>query len=164
MALGPIGRAWQPRVRLAGTYDQNWIDNVFPFLPADFDELYYQAAPLEQQMDYPRGGEEVVLRNLTPEGYASFTLPRLNMPVVFYPRYGENIEKAAVIDTIVIEPDLDRLTITWRTSLPLRKNLFEIQQVLVGEMSRGWHRARELGKTYFPSLGALAEAQIRGVQ
>jgi hypothetical protein len=155
MAFGPIGRAWQPRVKLAGTYDQNWIDNIFPFLPPDFDELYYQSAPADQQMDYPRGGEEVVLRNLTPEGYTTFRLPEVNMPVVFYPKHGENTETNAVVDTIVIEPDLNRFTMTWRSSLPLRKNMFEIGQVLVGEMPRGWYRARELGKTYYPSLDIL---------
>ena len=37
MAFGPIGRGWPSRIRYAGTYDQNWIDNVFPFLPDDFD-------------------------------------------------------------------------------------------------------------------------------
>jgi hypothetical protein len=159
MAFGPIGRAWQPRVKLAGTYDQNWIDNIFPFLPPDFDEQYYQAAPLDQQMDYPLGGEEVVLRNLTPEGYVSFRLPALNIPVVFYPRHGENIETNAVVDTIVIEPDLHRFTMTWRSHIPLRKNMFEVEQILVGEMPKGWYRARELGKTYYPSLGALVAAK-----
>ena len=37
MAFGPIGRGWPSRIGHAGTYDQNWIDNVFPFLPDDFD-------------------------------------------------------------------------------------------------------------------------------
>jgi hypothetical protein len=155
MAFGPIGRAWVPRVKLAGTYDQNWLDNIFPFLPPDFDDRYYQSAPADQQMDYPQGGEEVVLTNLTPEGYTSFRLPRVNVPVVFYLKHGENKESRAVVDTIVIEPDLHRFTMTWRSSLPLRRNMFEVQQVLVGEMSRSWHRARELGKTYYPSLSAL---------
>jgi len=159
MAFGPIGRVWSPRVKLGGTYDQNWIDNIFPFLPPDFDELYYQAAPPDQQMDYPVGGEEVVLRNLTPEGYTKFRLPVLNMPVVFYPRHGENYERNAVVDTIVIEPDLNRFTMTWRSHIPLRKNIFEIEQILVGEMPKGWYRARELGKTYYPSLGALVAAK-----
>jgi len=45
---------------------------------------------------------------------------------------------------------------TWRACLPLKKNMFEIPQVLVGKMSRGWWRARELGKTYYPSLAQLA--------
>lgn len=155
MAFGPIGRAWTPRVRFAGTYDQNWIDNIFPFLPPDFDEQYYQSAPADQQMDNPQGGEEIILKNLTPEGYTSFRLPPLNMPVVFYPRHAENKETNAVVDTIVIEPDLHRFTLTWRSHVPLQKNIFEIEQILVGEMPRGWYRARELGKTYYPSLAAL---------
>ena len=25
MAFGPIGRAWQPRLKYAGTYDQKWL-------------------------------------------------------------------------------------------------------------------------------------------
>ena len=155
MSFGSIGRAWTPRVQLAGTYDQHWIDNIFPFLPPDFNELYYQSAPEDQQMEYPRGGEEVVLRNLTPDGYRLFRLPPLNMPVVFYPKHGENKETNAVVDTIVIEPDMHRFTLTWRSQIPLRKNMFEIEQILVGEMPKGWYRARELGKTYYPSLGAL---------
>jgi hypothetical protein len=161
MAFGPIGRAWQPRVKLAGTYDQNWIDNIFPFLPPDFDDSYYQSAPADQQMDYLQGGEEVVLTNLTPEGHTSFPLPRLNVPVVFYLKHEENKETQAVVDTIVIEPDLQRFTMTWRSSLLLRRNMFEVEQVLVGEMPKGWYRARELGKTYYPSLGALvAERRV----
>lgn len=155
MSFGAIGRAWTPRVKLAGTYDQNWIDNIFPFLPPDFDERYYQSAPEDQQMNYPRGGEEVILRNLTPAGSTCFRLPPLNLPVVFYARHGENKETNAVVDTIVIEPDLHRFMLTWRSHVPLRKNMFEIQQILVGEMPRGWYRARELGKTYHPSLAAL---------
>ncbi|MGZ8943384.1 MAG: DUF2169 domain-containing protein, partial [Methylobacter sp.] len=47
---------------------------------------------------------------------------------------------------------------TWRASVPLKKNIFEIPQALAGKMSRGWWRARELGKTYYPSLAHLAKA------
>jgi hypothetical protein len=155
MAFGSIGRAWQPRPRLAGTYDQNWLDNIFPFLPPDFDNRYYQAAPPDQQMDYPRGGEQIVLENLTPSGHVAFQLPTINVPVVYYRREGDPQETRAVIDTIVLEPDLDRFTMTWRSSLPLRRNIFEVEQILAGEMPRSWHRARELGKTYYPSLSAL---------
>ena len=85
------------------------------------------------------------------------------MPVVFYPKHGENIETNAVIDTIVIEPDLHRFAMTWRSHIPLRKNMFEVEQILVGEMPKGWYRARELGKTYYPSLGALVAAK-KGAQ
>jgi hypothetical protein len=127
-------------------------------LPADFDEAYYQAAPLDQQMPYPQGGEDVVLVNLSPEGRLAFRLPTVEVPVVFFRKKGERHETRAVIDTIVIEPDQGIFTMTWRASVPLKKNIFEIPQVLAGKMSRGWWRARELGKTYYPSLAQLAEA------
>ena len=159
MSFGSIARAWQPRVNLAGTFDQNWLDNILPFLPPDFDNRYYQAAPADQQMDYPRGGEEVIFENLTPSGYLAFQLPTLNVPVVFYRRHREPVEIQAVVDTIALEPDLERFSMTCRASLPLRRNIFEVEQILAGEMPRSWHRARELGKTYYPSLGALVASK-----
>src|SRR3954466_2803090 len=45
MSLGAVGRGWEPRFKYAGTYDTAWVDHHFPFLPPDFDEQYYQAAP-----------------------------------------------------------------------------------------------------------------------
>ena len=42
--------------------------------------------------------------------------------------------------------------------------MFEIPQVLVGKMSCGWWRARELGKTYYPSLAHLAKANKSEVE
>ena len=159
MSFGPVGRGWEPRYKLAGTYDDAWLDEVFPFLPADFDEAYYQAAPADQQIPYPRGGEDVALLNLTPEGRTAFKLPRVEVPVVFFRRAGGREETDAVLDTVLIEPEARRLQLTWRASLPLRRDLFEVAQVLTGRMSRAWWRARELGKTYYPSLGALARSK-----
>jgi len=155
MAFGPSGRAWQPRALLAGTYDKDWLDKVFPFLPSDFDARYYQAAPADQQMDYPQGGEEVVLVNLTSQGRTVFKLPKLIIPVVFFLKKGKKQETMAVIDTVVIEPDLGRFMLTWRSYLSLRRNIFEVAQVVAGQMPRGWYRARELGKTYYRSLREL---------
>jgi hypothetical protein len=157
MALGPVGRAWQPRSTYAGTYDQNWLDNVFPFLPADFDERYYQAAPPDQQVDYLSGGEEVALINLTPEGVCAFSVPKLEVPVTFFFHDYEQREMNAFADTLVIEPNLDRFFMLWRASLRLQRNIFEVVQVVVGRLAGGWYRARELGKTYYPSLKALTD-------
>lgn len=159
MAFGPVGRGWQPRLGFAGTYDQNWLDTVFPFLPADFRDDYYQAAPADQQIPYPQGGEDVVLVNLTPEGRAGFRLPVVDLPVVFVPAKGEREERQAVIDAVVIEPDRRRLILVWRASRPLRRNIFEMAQVVVGRMPRAWWRARDLGKTYYRSLGEMARAK-----
>ncbi len=161
MSFGPVGRGWEPRYKLAGTYDEAWLEETFPFLPADFDEAYYQAAPADQQIPYPEGGEQVALLNLTPEGKTAFALPRVEVPVVFFRKGGGQEETAAVLDTVLIEPEARRLLLTWRASLPLKRDIFEITQVLAGRMSRAWWRARALGKTYYPSLGAMARAQAR---
>jgi hypothetical protein len=152
MALGAIARSWPPRLKFAGTYDDAWLEKVFPFLPADFDDAYYQSAPLDQQIDYLRGGEEVVLRSLTPDGHKRFRIPQIVVPIVFFLKNGKTHRTNGVADTLVIEPDMGRLMITWRANLPLTKNIFELTRVLTGEMSPGWWRARELGKTYYRSL------------
>jgi len=159
MSFGSIGRNFASRVPYAGTYDQNWIDNTFPFLPPDFKEAYFQAAPTDQQIDYPRGGEQVVLTNLTPQGHTSFNLPKEEMPVVFYVRDGDKHETQAVIDTLLIEPDHQRFSFTWRASMPLKKDIFEVAQIVAGRMPRAWYRAKETGKTYYPSLAALVSAR-----
>jgi hypothetical protein len=156
MSFGPIGRGWSSRLPYAGTYDQNWIDNTFPFLPADFREEYYQAAPHDQQIDYPSGGEEVTLLNLTPTGRVTFRLPAIDMPVSFFQKDGGHDDTRASLDTLVFQPDKGILTMTWRATVPLKKNIFEIPEVVVGAKPRGWWRARELDKTYYPSLADLA--------
>ena len=157
MSFGPVGRGWQPRSNYAGTYDQRWIDDVFPFLPADFDEQYYQSSPEDQQLDKLEGGEEVVLLNLTPRGQTFFKVPSVRVPITIYLRNHEERQMQAVNDTLVIEPDLGRIILLWRTALPLKRNMFEVAQIVVGTMPRAWHRARISGKAWYPSLKHLVE-------
>ena len=156
MALGSLVRHAEERSQWAGTYDDDWQENVYPFLPEDFDERYYQSAPEDQQIEYPEGGETVELVNLTPDGQTSFELPAIDIPVEFTTRDFERIEKLPVLDTILIEPDLKRVVLVWRTSIPLKRDLFEIPSAVIGRMSRAWYRARETGKTFYPSLHAMA--------
>jgi hypothetical protein len=153
MSFGPIGRAWQPRSPLAGTYDQNWIDNVFPFLPADFDEAYYQAAPPDQQMPYPKGGEKITLVNLTPEGRTTFRLPKKSVLIWFFLKDGSEKDVQAVADTIMIEPDKGHFTVTWRAFLPLRKNMFEVELALIVESEEDLKKLRPTDEISFPLIG-----------
>ena len=143
MAFGPIGRHWDPRYKYAGTYDQHWQDNVFPFLPADFDEQYYQSAPLDQQLPKPLGEQTVTLLNLTPDGRRDFVLPQFEAPIHVFPKKGDREDLTAPLDTVVIEPDLERVTMTWRIARPLQKNMLEIAQVLVGRKGKDWWQERE---------------------
>ena len=159
MAFGSIGRAWQPRPKYAGTYDQKWLDDVSPFLPADFKEDYYQAAPADQQIPHSRDELNVELTNLSPEGVKRFIVPQPDVPVLFIFRNEPDKKASAVLDTILIEPDQSRFAATWRTSVPIRRNIFEFRSVVVGIMPRGWHLARERGKTYYRSLSEAIAAR-----
>jgi hypothetical protein len=142
MSFGAIGRHWEPRVRYAGTYDQDWQESVFPFLPSDFDDLYYQAAPPDQQLALPVGEHTVTLLNLTRDGHRVFTLPHFEAPIQIFPQRGPREDVTALADTIVIEPDLERVTMTWRVARPLKRNMFEIGQVLVGRKGPEWWQKR----------------------
>jgi hypothetical protein len=161
MAFGPVARAWQPRAKWAGTFDERWLEKTAPFLPADFDDRYFQAAPEDQQMNYPTGGEQVTLINMTTQGRTTFTLPELDLPVVFFPKSGDIQEIQTVVDTIVLEPDKNQLLLVWRASLPLRRSLFEIRHAAVGGTASYWrrreaHEERAKDKRRFASLAALA--------
>jgi hypothetical protein len=159
MAYGAVGRAWLPRASYAGTYDEKWMADVFPFLPADFDERYYQSAPEDQQTDYLQGGEEVELVNLTPDGRRRFHLPQVRVPVEFCRVEGQSETVDAVLDTLLLEPDKKRLLLCWRASIPLKKNMFEVPAGVVGRMPPGWYRARSLGKLYYRNLQELVRSR-----
>jgi hypothetical protein len=162
MAFGPIARSWPQRIKWAGTYDQKWKDATFPFLPQDFDERYFQSAPIDQQLDHISGGEQVVLLNLTPRGRDVFMLPAMDIPILFLSRSGQkNLTKTAV-DTVVIEPDLNRFTLASRVAFPLRRSIREVREVHVGRsFVPGEPISEKPGKRRFASLADLSAATGR---
>jgi len=162
MSFGPIGRNFESRIPFAGTYDQEWLENRVPYWPADFDHRYFQAAPADQHIPYPLGGEEVILRNLTPSGFEKFRLPSVSMPILFVPCRGTEKQLDGVVDTIVVEPDQGRFMLTWRVSFPLRRNCFEIKRTVVGKTLKSHRRdTRQATKTRYNSLADLVKANKR---
>lgn len=160
MAFSPIGRAWEPRWRYAGTFDAHWQKNRAPFWPDDFDYRYFQAAAPDQVVPYPRGGEPVVMQNLTPDGVRRFRLPAKPMPITFVPYRGRDITRQAALDTIVFEPDAERFSLTWRVALPLGKSVFDVKETIAGELGPAWHRARRFpGKIYYRNLAEACAAR-----
>jgi hypothetical protein len=148
MSLGPLGRSWAPRLQYAGTYNADWMENHFPFLPRDFDAQYNQAAPPDQQIAYLVGGEEVVLINLTPDGRRVFTLPTLDCPVEYTDVKFRRRMHRPTIDTLILEPATGLLSIIMRTAFRLQRSILDAKQIVVGNMPKGWYLARNKGKTY----------------
>lgn len=146
IGFGPVAPFWQPRVAHAGTYDKKWSDEVFPLLPDDFDERYFNCAPLDQQFpEYPVG-EDVSL-HYSIGMHDRFALPPLSVPVVIELSRGQSREMLTP-DTILVDPAAHRLTLVGRVKYFPRPDIAAINQVLVGEMTPGRRLAFETGKKY----------------
>lgn len=160
-AYSAVGRAWLPRAGWAGTYDAAWLAERSPLWPHDFDARYFQSAPADQVIPYPVGGEPVVLQNLSPrQATIAFALPAMRMPVTFVPHRGRDLTLEAQVDTVVLEPDADRFTMTWRCTLPLGRSVFDVKEAIAGHLPPAWHRARRFpGKTYHASLADAVRAR-----
>lgn len=147
VAFGAVARHWQPRMTYAGTYDAHWRENVFPFLPEDFDERFHQCAPADQQIDHPQGGEEVGLLNLVKgRGELHFRLPALDHVKVRILRKDYSIdEPAARVDTLYFETEQGRFSAVWRASTPIRRRIQEFDTIAVGPVDAAWWRDKALG-------------------
>jgi hypothetical protein len=148
VAFGPWGRGWPGRVEYGGTYDQAWVDDVFPFLPADFDERYFQSAPPDQQIDPPRGGEEVVLVNLTPQGKETFRLPDARLPVTLFRGKDKHFDGLLQPDTVLVDADARRFSLVWRLSAPYRNSILEFPKCWVGTPTPSMVRAHDTGRAF----------------
>ncbi len=162
MALGPISRVSPERQRFAGTYDDDWKDNVFPFLPKDFDERYYQQTATDQQIDYPVGGTQVVLVNLTPRGKEAFYLPDTKLPLTIWRDWEKALDQTALPDAVLIDAENRVFSLTWRVEVPIRRVITEFTEFWIGTPTRAQVHAKRKGKSYRPiaSLSLPEEIEL----
>ncbi|WHA44063.1 DUF2169 family type VI secretion system accessory protein [Agrobacterium larrymoorei] len=122
--FGPIPPAWLPRRPLGGTYDQNWIDNVWPAWPTDYSFSYHNSSHPDLTVSpHLRGGETITLKHLTQEGELVFTLPRSNMMVDFVRADGRVVREKMALDTVLIDVETSRrsnrrIYLSWRLRFP----------------------------------------------
>ena len=150
--FGVIAKPWMPRRALAGTYDLDWKQRRWPLAPRDYDPAFNQSAPADQQLARYVGGEPVRLVNLTPEGEWLFRLPQLDLPVhwVFEDRV---VRGEPRVDTIEIDPEARRVSLTGRVAISLTRGSPRLTSVVLGHVKPGWLRARASGKHYFDLRG-----------
>jgi hypothetical protein len=131
--FGPIAAHWQPRVRFAGTFDENWQRRRFPLLPDDFDDRYHQCAPADQQApQFLVGGEPVGLTNLTPGGHLHFWLPRMvvSMETSFYTG-GPELHDPPRLHTVIIEPEFPRVSLVWHSALRSHPRVYKLRRTRI---------------------------------
>lgn len=148
--FGAVGRGWQPRIAHAGTYDDAWLENCFPFLPEDFDEQYFLSAPIDQQTAHLKGGEIIQCANMSPGGRLRFKVPELRLPALF--RFRDRDEAAeSCLDTVIIEPDQGRVMLAWRARVELGRKFNALREIQIGP-TPATPRRRASGKPHFRSL------------
>jgi hypothetical protein len=129
--LGAIPAGWSPRSEYGGTYDDEWARERLPLLPLDYDPRHQQSAHPDLVSARPlRGGEPVVLRNLTPDSLLSFRLPRVYLTVDTFGK-GIALRQAVQLDRVIIEPDERKLVLVWRSSLKCGANARAIRETVV---------------------------------
>jgi hypothetical protein len=130
--FGFIGRHWQPRRRLAGTYDSRWERDRSPLLPLDFDERYHNGAhPKLITRGFLAGNEVVSVRGATPRGRLEFALPGIRIGVRSVTREIVRTDLDVRLDTVVLEPDEGRVSLVWRAIQDVSGRLHEMEMVRV---------------------------------
>lgn len=123
VGLGAVGRAWAPRLALAGTCDDEWLQHRHPGLPKDFDFGYWNAAPADQQVPYLSPDARIDLWNLTdpaltPDGHLSVTLPGHRALVLLRLDSGALVPMPMMTDTLLVDAQQLTLTLVHRLCIP----------------------------------------------
>ncbi|MDH5571731.1 MAG: DUF2169 domain-containing protein [Gammaproteobacteria bacterium] len=130
--FGFIDKSWQPRLKLSGSFDDQWEKQRLPLLPLDFNDMYYNGAHPDLITKAPlSGGELISLKNLSESGLMSFTLPTWSAPVAVSIK-GKSKDFLPTLDTVVIEPDENTVLLTWRVTVPCFKQFLYINAVTIG--------------------------------
>ena len=116
-----ICRSWQPRLGLAGTFDEKWQKQRHPKPPPDFKSAFYNCAHPDLIVDgYLQGDEKVELRGLHPvHETLRFCLPGYHIIGAITDRDDYRYGAMARLDTLCLHVDELRAFLIWRISLPL---------------------------------------------
>lgn len=133
MGFGFVSRAWAPRRGYAGTYDEAWRRERFPFLPDDFDGRFFDAASANlTTQECLRGGEPVVVTNVLEDGEFRFHVPKRLLGAMISMK-GKPTSYVLNLATLLMEPDESRVSLTWRVTVPCPRSFLYIDFVRIAE-------------------------------
>jgi hypothetical protein len=132
VCFAPISPSWLPRRAFAGTYDENWQRKRAPYLPDDFDPRFLNCAIPEFAFDrYLQGGEVVNIDGATPDAPIAFAIPAVRL-LIEVTVAGAVQRPTANLETLLIEPDLNRASLTWRAVVPCDRHVLKVEKIVVG--------------------------------
>lgn len=132
MGFGPIPPHWQPRAKYAGTYDDHWRKYVNPLPPEDMDSRFHSSAPPGLMSNrHLSGTEQVLVANASRNGRLEFTLPGIAPRVSV--AIGATVHELKMqLDTLMVEPDEERLVLVWRGRHNVHGRLHSLKSVGIG--------------------------------
>jgi hypothetical protein len=122
IGFGPIAASWPGRAAQMGGLAGMWSDRNLPGgpLPVQLDREYFNVAPRDQQSETMiRPDERIVLENLHPEHPRLVTNLAGVRPAAIVERAGRRMDLHFAGDTLWIDTDQQRCTVTFRAVLAL---------------------------------------------
>lgn len=116
--FGWTSRPWQPRLSLAGTYDEAWKSEQWPLSPHDFDDAFYNGANPALVLDRRLEGAQLSVMNMSPSGAVRFEVPRRVLDARFRYRGGRIATHETRLDTLVVDLLAQRVMATHRVRVP----------------------------------------------
>lgn len=127
----PLAPSWLPRREYAGTYDEAWQARRAPYLPLDFDDRFFQVAPMGLiAPGYLSGGEAVEVTGCSLGGPLRFILPACTWLMLF-DFDGRQLRETPKLETVSIEPDNGLVQMLWRAGIRVDKQLLKLREVQV---------------------------------
>ncbi|WP_444993950.1 DUF2169 family type VI secretion system accessory protein [Aliikangiella sp. IMCC44359] len=120
---------WLPRRQYAGTYDSVWQQKRAPYLPADFDKRFLNAA--HPDLIYPgylQGGEPISIKNMHPEGEIKASVPEVKL--LCKVKLGEQSHTPPMnLETLILEPNKKQLSMVWKAEFACDKKTLNIDEI-----------------------------------
>jgi uncharacterized protein YjbI with pentapeptide repeats len=153
--FGPLGKFWDQRRSLLGTYEEKWLEERWPWFPDDFDWGHFNASPRDQQIEgYLRGDEEMEFINFHPD-YSSYRsgLPGIRPRCFLNEKKGDEDfrfrEVKLKLDTLWVDMDAEKLIMVWR-------GVTDVRSMKLGEIEHLYVETEKLSDTPEP-LGFYRE-------
>lgn len=135
--FGPIAPSWQPRLKHAGTFNALWEKTRWPDLPEDFKFDFYNSA--HPDLIYPgflKGNESARLKNLTPSGELTFSLPDYLVGMLYRFEDGQLVPAPLNLDSVHLDLPAMRAYLVWRGLYPVHKPMRVLEARLRLEASK----------------------------
>jgi hypothetical protein len=128
-SFGPIPPAWEPRLPLAGAYDEKWREEIWPDWPPDYKFAFHHSAHPDLICPrYLRGNERIKLSNLIA-GHedVQIELPGDRIVLDLVKADGEIDQREMSLDTVFLDIASDKrrrrhVFLSWR--LNFEPNLY----------------------------------------